>query len=82
MAEKKEYWSPTAADELSQEIIDAAYDIGEGWYADTRIDWDDLLYRLERQGIERGGKELDLGDDMQSPFIVKLKREVNKLRRA
>jgi hypothetical protein len=76
-----EYWSPTAADELTEEIIDAAYEIGEGWYPDTRIDWDDLIDRLDRQGIERDGKELDLGEDMLSPFIVKLKREVNKRRR-
>jgi hypothetical protein len=72
-------YSPTAANEVTEEIIEEAYQIADGWYQGQRIEWDDLLDRLE--GMEVNGKELDLGTDTLSPFIVKLKREVNKRRR-
>lgn len=80
MTDERKYFSPTAADELTKEIIDAAYEIADGWYQNTRIDWEDLLERLERAPLE-SGDFLDMGSDMLSPAIKRLRSEVNKMRR-
>lgn len=52
----------------------------EGWYpAGTRIDWDDLLYRLEGWGYT-----LSDADDcmVNDPAIKQIKRMVREMRKA
>ena len=51
--------------------IESVYD---GWYADTEwVDWEEFLDRLESYGH-------DLGDQMDSPAIRRLKAIVRELR--
>lgn len=62
----------TAADADSiREDIEQVFD---GWYADAdRIDWHDFIDRLE-------GHDNDLGSDMLSPAIKRIKAIVKELR--
>ncbi len=58
------------------EIMDAAESIFDGWFADSaRIEWDDFLDRLERH------TDTDLGGDMDSPLIRKIKRHIGAYRK-
>ena len=57
--------------ELLEQIVDFSFD----WYPEGQIDWDDLLYRIEVNF------NLDLGNDMLSPEIKKIKAAINKARR-
>jgi hypothetical protein len=57
------------------ELLEAAEEVYAGWYADSRIDWGDFLDRLERHA------DTDLGGDMLSPLIKKIKRHINLYRK-
>lgn len=61
-----------AGDQLD-EIVD--YALGFCPEYPTRVDWDDLLYRIEAVF------DLDLGDSMTSPEIERIKKAVRKARR-
>ena len=55
--------------------VDAAVVIADGFFQEGPIDWDDLLYRLEEwTGI-------DLPDQMDDPELLRLMRDVRKIRR-
>lgn len=64
----------TAADADSiREDIEEVY---SGWFADeSSIDWEDFVDRLEK-------RDLDLGGDMLSPAVKRIKVIVRELRRA
>lgn len=62
--------------EVTDELVEAAYEIVDGWYQEGRIDWEDVWDRLERQT-----KDLDLGTDLNSPELRELKKRVLKMRR-
>lgn len=64
----------TAAD--ADSIREKVESIFDGWYADSaRIDWDDFINRVEKSG------DFDLGDDMGSPAIKRIKAIVRELRK-
>lgn len=63
------------AKDVTEEDLQEVEDITDGWYADTRIDWDDVWDRMER------GSDLDLGPQLDSPAMRKMKAHVRKLRR-
>ncbi len=72
------YLELRAADQVTDEIVTAAYDIADGWYRDTGIDWEDLLDRLD--GMETAdGLILDLGDSLLSPAIREIRKRVRKM---
>lgn len=75
----KEFTPRTAAD-ITEEIIEAAYEIGEGWYQNVRIDWEELFYRLEGMELE-DGSILYLPDSYDSPAITALQRAVRARRK-
>lgn len=55
-----------------RETVESVFD---GWYAEVpRIDWDDFLDRIEARGY-------DLGKDMLSPAIKRIKAIVRELRK-
>lgn len=59
-----------------EELMSAAESIFDGWYADSnRVDWDDFLDRLELQ------TDFDLGSDMGSPLIKKIKSHISNYRK-
>jgi hypothetical protein len=71
----------TKAEEVTPDILEAAESIFDGWYADeARIDWTDLLDRLEgAEYVDLGGR-LDLGDSMSSPAVLKIKAHIRAYR--
>ena len=74
MADDKPYIDILTAEDVTQDILDEALEIADGWYADTNIDWEDLLDRLERHS------PWDFGQDPDSPAIRKIKRYVRSQR--
>lgn len=59
-----------AAKDVTQDLLDEAFSIVEGWYSDTRIDWEDVWDRMERYS------DLDLGPQIDSPAMRKMQRYV------
>lgn len=57
------------------EILAMAEAVYDGWYADTRIDWENFLDRLDGSELE-DGSQLDLGNDMSSPLIEAIQRHI------
>jgi hypothetical protein len=69
------------ADQVTEEILKFFYDVVDGWYQTGRIDWEDLLDRVDGAELE-DGTILDLGNSMVSPAIVKIKKCVRDYRRS
>lgn len=70
----------TAAEDVTEEILNAAESIFDGWYADEpRIDWEDFLDRLEGIPLDNGTR-LDLGRDMMSPAIKAIQKHIRAYR--
>lgn len=68
------------AEDVPEGLLDYAVEAADSWYGDGRIDWTDLLDRLD--GFETpDGTTLDLGDDMTSGAIKAIKAHVRKVRR-
>lgn len=58
------------------ELMVAAEGIYDGWYAASgRVDWTEFLDRLEAQ------TDHDLGNDLDSPLIRRIKRHINAYRK-
>lgn len=53
----------SAVDRLPAKLRTVIDTVIEGWYADTRIDWEDALYRIEKYS------DMDLGTEMDSQLI-------------
>jgi hypothetical protein len=60
------------ADDVTEEILEAAESIHDGWFPVGRIDWESLLDRLDGMELDDGAT-LDLGEDLLSPAIRKIK---------
>ena len=73
----------TTREDVSEEVLRVAEDIFDGWFSDAaRIDWQDFLDRMDGTHLDgHGGRELDLGDQADSPAIRKIKAHVNRIRR-
>lgn len=76
----KEYTRVFRADEVTEEIMELAYGVVDGWYQTGRIDWEDFLDRFDGAELS-DGTILDLGEDMVSPAIKKIKSYVRDYRR-
>jgi len=66
--------------QVTEEILQIAFDVVDGWYQDVRVDWEDAIDRMDGAELP-DGSILDLGNSMMSPAIRKIKREVAKYRR-
>lgn len=72
--------TPHSAEEITEEIVGLALAIADGWYQGQRIDWEELLWRLE--GTELAdGRTLYMPNGYLDPAIVTLKRKVNQARK-
>lgn len=68
-------------DQVTDEIVQAAQEIVDGWYPKGRIDWEDVWDRLDGASLE-DGTVLDLGDNLLSPALVYIKKEIQHARKA
>jgi DNA-binding PadR family transcriptional regulator len=67
------------ADDVTEEILEQVKGIVEGWYDDMSIDWEDVWDRMEKR-VLNDGRGIDMGEDLGSPAIKKIKREIWKWR--
>jgi len=65
----------TAADDVTEEMLDVFWEIVQGWYSDTKIDWDDVFARVEHCS------NWDFGSEWDTPAIRKIKREMKTRKR-
>ena len=76
----KTYTTITEAAQVTEEILNLAWDKVEGWYMDSAIDWDDVWDRMD--GTTLGdGTTLDMGNSVDTPAIRKIKRTMNQWKR-
>uniref|UniRef100_A0AAU3I5Y9 Uncharacterized protein n=1 Tax=Streptomyces sp. NBC_01393 TaxID=2903851 RepID=A0AAU3I5Y9_9ACTN len=67
------------AEDVTDELLELVQNIVGGWYDEGRIDWEDVWDRLEKQTLD-DGRGIDMGEDLGSPAILKIKREIRKWR--
>jgi hypothetical protein len=76
MTEKK-YTAIFESNEVTEEILDAARSIVDGWYANRHIDLNDFLDRLETYQLANGTYP-DFGTDITTPAIQKILRYMRR----
>lgn len=75
------YVEVVTVEQVTDEILTAAEDIHNGWYAsETRVDWTDLWDRLDGTTLDSGAI-VDLGGDMGSPAILRIKKHIKAYRK-
>lgn len=68
-----------AAEDVTDEVLEIVQGIVEGWYDEGRIDWEDVWDRMEKSVLD-DGRGIDMGEDLGSPAIKKIKSEIRKWR--
>ncbi|MFD4538358.1 hypothetical protein [Streptomyces bauhiniae] len=74
-------YAPVEAADITDEIVEMTVSVVDGWYQGNRIDWTDVLERVERYKLE-DGRGIDFGTDWTSPAINRLKSRVRAVLRA
>lgn len=69
-----DYVEVTKTEHVTDTILDEVMEIVDGWYSDTRIDWEDVWDRFERHS------SYDLGNEIDSPAMRKIQRYVRSQR--
>lgn len=67
------------AEDVIEELMESVFTVVDGWYQDSRVDWEDVIDRVERRGLE-DGRALNFGDSLDSPAIRRIKYLVRKSR--
>jgi hypothetical protein len=67
------------AEDVTDEALEMVQGIVEGWYNEGRIDWEDVWDRMDKRVLD-DGRGIDMGSDLGSPAIRKIKREIRKWR--
>jgi hypothetical protein len=67
------------AEDVTDELLEMVQGIVEGWYNEGPIDWENVWDRLEKQTLN-DGRGIDMGDDLDTSAIRKIKREIRKWR--
>lgn len=75
------YTALTDAESVTDEIVDMVREITDGWYQDTRIDWENVWDRLDGSELE-DGSIVDSGTDLGAPALVKIKKIIRAERKA
>lgn len=65
---------------VTDEIVEHAIVMVDGWYPDGPIDWEDVWDRLDGSELSSGAR-LDMGTNLLSPGIIALKKAVQRLRK-
>ena len=76
------YTAVREAADVTDEILAIAESIEEGWYGGgARIDWDDLVNRLDGSAL-KDGTRVDMGGRTDTPAIRKIQRHIRAQRAA
>lgn len=73
------YRTVTEAGQVTDEIVDIVMDVVEGWYPEGRVDWQDVWDRVDGSEL-KDGSLLDMGNELDTPAIRRIKAKVRKLR--
>ncbi|MEV7675069.1 hypothetical protein [Streptomyces sp. NPDC088752] len=73
------FTQPESADDVTEEMVEIVSEKVNGWYSEGRIDWQDVWERADGARLEDGSL-LDLGTDLGSQALKRLKREALKRR--
>ncbi|MFF8283401.1 hypothetical protein ACF06W_11835 [Streptomyces albus] len=80
LAEQKPDFEIRTADDVTDEVLEIVKGIVEGWYDEGPIDWENVWDRVEKARLD-DGRGIDMGEDLDSPAIRKIKKEVRAWRR-
>lgn len=80
MADKLPDFAVRTAEDVTPEIIELVRGIVEGWYNEGRIDWEDVWDRMDKSFLG-DGRGIDMGDDLASPALRKIQKEIRAWRR-
>lgn len=76
----KMYATMRKAEDATDEIKAFALEVVDGWYADERIDWDDVWDRMDGRELD-DGTYLDL-PETDNPAMRAIKKHVRDARKA
>lgn len=77
----KDFKSIETATDVTAEILEMTEGIHDGWFDnDSVIDWDHFIDRLDGRRLDNG-LYIDMGDNMGSPAINKIKRHIRNYRK-
>jgi hypothetical protein len=72
-------FEPRSEEDVTEELLEIVQGIVEGWYDEGRIDWEDVWDRMDK-AVLADGRGIDMGGDLGTPAIKKIKREIRKWR--
>jgi hypothetical protein len=72
-------FEPRSEEDVTEELLEIVQGIVEGWYDEGRIDWEDVWDRMDKSVLD-DGRGIDMGEDLGSPAIKKIKSEIRKWR--
>lgn len=76
----REWHDVTEAADVTEQVLEMARDVIDGWYSDGPIDWENVWDRME--GISSDGRwYLSWGNDNDTPAMRKIQRVIRKERR-
>jgi hypothetical protein len=77
------------ATDVTEEVLDAARNIVDGWYDDSPIDWENVWDRMDGQSFDswpesdgRGWLHICMGAEDSSPAMRKIQRTIRAERKA
>ncbi|MGW1180078.1 hypothetical protein [Streptomyces drozdowiczii] len=79
MAEPKSDFEVRNAEDVTDEVLEIVKGIIEGWYDEGRIDWENVWDRVEKGQLD-DGRGIDMGEDLDSPAVKKIKKEIRAWR--
>lgn len=74
------YTTVSSASDVTEEIMEVARGVVDGWYGEGRIDWEDVWDRMDGTLLE-DGTTLDMGNEDDTPAMRKIKKAINQERR-
>ncbi len=68
------------AGQVTDEVMNAARSIADGWYPEGSIDWEDVWDRVDGASLDDGSR-VHLGDSTATPAFKLIKRTILRERR-
>lgn len=78
---EKTYTQITEQEQMTEEVMSHARSIVDGWYNESRIDWENVWERLDGCPLN-DGTYLDLGPETDSPAMRYIQKTIRAERRA
>jgi hypothetical protein len=72
---------PESAADVTDTILEFAVETADLYFPEGKIEWEDVWDRMEGNLILANGSTLSMGNELDTPAMLKIKRYVNKVRR-